>query len=151
MVSDSHSICFKTYLIPNLSDYEPFWFWTYLILTCLIPTYLISNLPDSKPIWYRTHLILNPSDIESEACSAGTHLCWPSVSHCLQSQDDRQPLHAPCGQIGEQTGQPRTPLPLAGHNDNKCFFKIAKRNHRLIVACFNIFFLESIKAREKNS
>ncbi len=61
------------YLILNLFDFEPPWFWTYFILNLSSSepiwfwpiwfwTYLTLNLSDSQRIWFWTFLILNLSD-----------------------------------------------------------------------------------------
>ncbi len=58
----------QIYLIQNLSDSKPIWFWNFWYWTCLILnlryllnfwTYLILNLIDSKPTWFRTYLVSN--------------------------------------------------------------------------------------------
>jgi hypothetical protein len=117
-LSDSESIWFRTYLfrarlIPNLSDSKPIWFWTYVV----------PNRSHSEPIWYGTHHISNLSDTDLSIPNlrpdwVGWPLCVPPVSpsaSILRWQPN--PSNTSCGKIGDQTGQPQSPLPLPAHDD----------------------------------
>jgi hypothetical protein len=145
-----------TYLLQNLSDSEPIWFWTYLI----------PNLSDSESIWNWTHQISNLRPIRADVSVLVQCTPLPSV---LSWQQPIRPIRS-CREISEETGQSQSPLP-PGQDDRRPLpvrpvakmgtkhvnpspifprkfdkkSQIAKINHCLSSTCFNIFFFKLLR------